>query len=161
MASIEKVMALATETLVENDLSRVAVKTEDFEIELERRPAPPPFMANMPGMHFTPPPVGGMPPFAPVGTTDGMNPTGAATPKEAPGNIVKAPIIGTFYESSAPGKPPFVKIGDRVQKGDVLFIIESMKLMNEVTSEFDGEIAEIMVQNGNPIEYDEPVMRII
>jgi acetyl-CoA carboxylase biotin carboxyl carrier protein len=83
----------------------------------------------------------------------------AAAP-ETKGNIVKAPIIGTFYVSPAPEKPPFIAVGQKVQKGDVLFIIESMKLMNEVTSEYNGTVAEIFVQQGNAVEYGQPVMRI-
>jgi acetyl-CoA carboxylase biotin carboxyl carrier protein len=76
------------------------------------------------------------------------------------GNIVKAPIVGTFYAAASPDEPPYVKIGDTVKKGDVLMIIESMKLMNEVTSDFDGVVEEILVSNGEAVEYDQPLMRI-
>lgn len=76
------------------------------------------------------------------------------------GNAVKSPIVGTFYAASAPDREPYVKAGDKVKKGDVLFIIESMKLMNEVTSEFDGTVAEILVQNGTPVEYGQPILTI-
>lgn len=81
--------------------------------------------------------------------------------KSAPaGNIVKSPIVGTFYSSPSPDKPPFVKIGDTVKKGDVIMIIESMKLMNEVQSDFDGKILDILVDNGQAVEYDQPIMII-
>lgn len=76
------------------------------------------------------------------------------------GNIVKAPIVGTFYAAASPDEPPYVKVGDTVKKGDVLMIIESMKLMNEVTSDFDGVVEEILVSNGEAVEYDQPIMRI-
>ena len=76
------------------------------------------------------------------------------------GNIVKSPIVGTFYSSPSPDKPPFVKIGDTVKKGDVIMIIESMKLMNEVQSDFDGKILDILVDNGQAVEYDQPIMII-
>lgn len=76
------------------------------------------------------------------------------------GNIVKSPIVGTFYAASSPDEPPYVKVGDTVKKGDVLMIIESMKLMNEVTSDFDGVVEEILVLNGEAVEYDQPLMRI-
>ncbi|MBE6844217.1 MAG: acetyl-CoA carboxylase biotin carboxyl carrier protein [Ruminococcus sp.] len=76
------------------------------------------------------------------------------------GNVVKAPIVGTFYAAPAPDKAPFVTVGQQVKKGDVIMIIESMKLMNEVTSEFDGTVKEILVENGNPVEFDQPVMII-
>lgn len=79
---------------------------------------------------------------------------------EISGNIVKSPIVGTFYASPSPDKPPFVKVGDTVKKGDVIMIIESMKLMNEVQSEFDGVVDKILVSNGQAVEYDQPVMII-
>ena len=76
------------------------------------------------------------------------------------GNIVKAPIVGTYYRSASPDKPPFVKIGDKVKKGDVIMIIESMKLMNEVQSEFDGVVERILVADGQAVEFDQPIMII-
>ena len=84
----------------------------------------------------------------------------AAQVSPAAGNIMKAPIVGTFYAAPAPGKAPFVTVGSTVSKGDVLFIIESMKVMNEVTSEFDGKVTEILVKDGDAVEYDQPVLRI-
>ena len=76
------------------------------------------------------------------------------------GKFVKAPIVGTFYAASAPDQPPFVKVGDQIKKGDVLFIIESMKLMNEVQSKIEGTVAEILVGNGEAVEYDQPILRV-
>lgn len=76
------------------------------------------------------------------------------------GNEVKAPIVGTFYSAPSPDKDDFVKIGDKVKKGDTLFIIESMKLMNEVQSEFDGEVVEICVDNASAVEFDQTIMII-
>jgi len=79
---------------------------------------------------------------------------------EPEGNIIKSPIVGTFYSSPSPDKPPFVKIGDTVKKGDVIMIIESMKLMNEVQSDFDGKVLDILVDSGQAVEYDQPIMII-
>lgn len=76
------------------------------------------------------------------------------------GNLVKAPIVGTFYSAPAPDKEPFVTVGKQVKKGDTIMIIESMKLMNEVQSEFDGVVKEILVKNGDAVEFDQPVMII-
>ncbi len=73
---------------------------------------------------------------------------------------VKAPIVGTFYRSPSPAAPPFVNAGDKVKKGDTLCIIEAMKLMNKINSEFDGEIAEILVQNEEAVEYDQTIITI-
>lgn len=76
------------------------------------------------------------------------------------GNLVTAPIVGTFYASSAPGKAPFVKVGDKVKKGDVICIVEAMKIMNEITSEFDGEVLEVFVKEEDMVEYGQPLFRI-
>jgi acetyl-CoA carboxylase biotin carboxyl carrier protein len=74
--------------------------------------------------------------------------------------IVKSPIVGTFYRSSEPGAASFVEVGATVKKGDVLCIIEAMKLMNEIDSEYDGEVANIYVENGQPVQYGERLFAI-
>jgi acetyl-CoA carboxylase biotin carboxyl carrier protein len=74
--------------------------------------------------------------------------------------VVKSPIVGTFYRSSEPGTPPFVEIGASVKKGQVLCIIEAMKLMNEIDSEYDGEIINVYVENGQPVQYGERLFAI-
>jgi len=75
-------------------------------------------------------------------------------------HLVKSPIVGTFYRSSAPGSRPFVEVADRVKKGQVICIVEAMKLMNEIESDCDGEILEALVANGQPVEYGEPLFKI-
>lgn len=92
-------------------------------------------------------------------------PVAAAAPAEAPavpqkpaGKTIKAPLVGTFYAAPSPDQKPFVQVGDTVKKGDVVLIIESMKLMNEVTSDIDGVVQEILVKNGEAVEYDQPLM---
>jgi len=85
--------------------------------------------------------------------------TGAAVPNETSA-YVKSPIVGTFYESASAGSAPFVKIGDRVSAGQVLCIIESMKLMNEIESEISGVILSRLVDNGKPVEYGESLFAI-
>ncbi len=72
----------------------------------------------------------------------------------------RSPIVGTFYQSSSPDSPPFVAVNDIVKKGDVLCIIEAMKLMNEIEAEVSGTIVEILVENGQAVEYDQPLFRI-
>lgn len=84
----------------------------------------------------------------------------AAAAAEAATVLVKSPIVGTFYEAPQPGTPPFVKVGDTVQPGQVLCIIESMKLMNEIESEVSGVIAAKLVENGHPVEYGEALFSI-
>lgn len=83
-------------------------------------------------------------------------------PQESgPGTIVAAPLAGTFYRSPAPGEAPFVEVGDTVAMGDVLCIVESMKMMNHVESECAGEVAEVLVANGKPIESGTALFRIL
>ncbi len=74
--------------------------------------------------------------------------------------VVKSPIVGTFYRSSEPGGPFFVEVGTRVKKGQVLCIIEAMKLMNEIDSEYDGEVLNVYVENGQPVQYGERLFAI-
>jgi len=74
--------------------------------------------------------------------------------------IVKSPIVGTFYRSAEPGAPSFVNVGDSVKKGQVLCIIEAMKLMNEIDSEYEGEITNVYVENGQPVQYGERIFAI-
>lgn len=90
--------------------------------------------------------------------------TGAGQPEasvEEKGTLVKAPIVGTFYASSAPDKPPYVKIGDTIAEGDTLCIIEAMKFMNEVPSEVGGTVSQILVQDGDFVEFGQPLFRIV
>jgi acetyl-CoA carboxylase biotin carboxyl carrier protein len=86
--------------------------------------------------------------------------TEAAAEAEIELAIVKSPIVGTFYRSSEPGAASFVEVGATVKKGDVLCIIEAMKLMNEIDSEYDGEVANIYVENGQPVQYGERLFAI-
>ena len=81
--------------------------------------------------------------------------------KEPGGQIVKSPLVGTFYAAPAEDAEPFVKTGDKVTQGQVLAIVEAMKLMNDIESEYEGEIAEIYVANGQGVEYGQPLFRII
>jgi acetyl-CoA carboxylase biotin carboxyl carrier protein len=73
---------------------------------------------------------------------------------------VQSPMVGTFYRAPAPGEAPFVEVGDRVKAGQSVCIIEAMKLMNEIEAEVSGQVMEILVQNGEPVEYGQPLMRI-
>lgn len=85
----------------------------------------------------------------------------AETGNEVSGKYVTSPLVGTFYTAPAEDADNFVEIGDKVKKGQVLAIIEAMKLMNEIESEFDGEIAEVLVENGEAVEYGQPLFRIV
>lgn len=88
--------------------------------------------------------------------------TGAVheTEKEISGNIVKCPLVGTFYSAPSPETESFVKVGDHVKKGQILGIVEAMKLMNEIESEYDGVVGQIFVENGEMVEYGQPMFEI-
>ncbi len=86
----------------------------------------------------------------------------ARDPKlDAPGTVVSSPFVGTFYRSPSPDAPPFVDVGQKVKKGQTICIIEAMKLMNEIESDVDGVVAEIMVPNATPVEFGEALFRIV
>jgi len=137
------------ELMQKNGLGYFRLKNDKFEIELgekQQHPAPPLPLFMMPPQQAAVP----VPPQQQTQTSA----------EEKNGKVVTSPIVGTFYAAPSPEKPPYVQVGRQVHKGDVLFIIESMKLMNEVTSEFDGTVTEIMVEDGETVEFDEPIMRI-
>lgn len=149
--TVECVEALA-KILKENDLGRIKISTEDIDIVIEgkRNPPPPPVGVI--------PPVGAIPAAAPAAVTAPSEDTKTEKPEK--GNFITSPIIGTFYTSPSPEKPCFVKVGDTVNAGDVVCIIESMKLMNEITSEFSGRVAEVYVNNAESVEFGQKLFRI-
>ena len=136
--------------LSDSKLGRLCIKDGDFELNIEAKE--PEFVPQ-----FIAPTA--QPVAAPAMAALSAVPAEVQVPTPS-GNVVKSPIVGTFYAASAPGKEPFVTVGSRVKKGDILFVIESMKLMNEIASDFDGEVAEILVENAQGVEYNQPVMII-
>lgn len=146
--TIEKLAGIVSD----NELSEITINVGDCNLTIKGRkcPSAPPVMPVPMGI------------TAPVQQTVSAPSQAVSEPvqQETDGNIVKSPIVGTFYQSPSPDKPPFVKVGDKVKKGDVIMIIESMKLMNEVQSEFDGTVTKILVGDGQPVEFDQPIMII-
>jgi acetyl-CoA carboxylase biotin carboxyl carrier protein len=109
-----------------------------------------------------PAPVALVAPAAPPATVAPIAPPAAPAPAPTPvGTPVVAPIVGTFYAAPSPDAGPFVSVGDRVKVGQVLCIIEAMKLMNEIEAEVAGVVAEILVRNEDPVEYGQTLMRIV
>ncbi|MDE6019949.1 MAG: acetyl-CoA carboxylase biotin carboxyl carrier protein [Ruminococcus sp.] len=157
MYTIDEIKELA-KAVSEYKLDKIKIKTDDGELVIAgAKPQPVQVMQSAVSNYI--PAVQEAAPAVQAETQEAL--AAASEKEEAPaGNIVKAPIVGTFYASPTPDNPPYVKVGDTVKKGDVLFIIESMKLMNEVTSDFDGVLEEILVSNGEAVEYDQPIMRI-
>jgi acetyl-CoA carboxylase biotin carboxyl carrier protein len=112
------------------------------------------------GVHhgYLPPP---MPyPAAPAPVAVAAAPVAEAAPAEPEGHLVKSPMVGTFYRSSAPGAKPFAEVGQAVATGDRLCIIEAMKLMNEIESDASGVVKAILVENGQPVEFGQPLFVI-
>lgn len=97
-------------------------------------------------------------PAQPVSAAPAAQPSAQPAPAPASSGVtVKAPMIGTFYRSAGPDKEAFVKVGQSIKKGDVLCIIEAMKLFNEIQSEVSGTVTKVLVDNGQPVEYDQPL----
>lgn len=143
LETIEKLADIVTA----KDLGEITIADGEKVITVKGKKCPPP----MPSMGApVMPAVSAAAPAAPAETP--------AAPKAPAGKAIKAPLVGTFYAAPSPDQPPFVQVGDTVKKGDVVLIIESMKLMNEVTSDVDGVVQEILVKNGDAVEYDQPLM---
>ena len=109
---------------------------------------------------LSPPAQGASPPAVQAAATLAQVPAPEEKAPALEGHIVKAPMVGTFYRSGSPGAKPFVEVGDAVKAGQPICIIEAMKLMNEIEADKDGVIKAIMVENGQPVEYGEPLMTI-
>jgi acetyl-CoA carboxylase biotin carboxyl carrier protein len=87
-------------------------------------------------------------------------PAASQAPAPAPGHVVNSPMVGTFYRSASPDAPAYAELGASVRKGQVLCIIEAMKLMNEIESDVDGVVVEVLVQNGQPVQFGQPLFRV-
>ena len=157
------------ELLVEKDIAEFEMERGDVKLHIKRgnaeaaphvvQVAAPslqalPVVATVPAATVSPEPAAAATPKSAAAT-----PTPAAD-EEASLHIVKSPIVGTFYEAASPGAPPFVAVGDSVKEGQVLCIIEAMKLMNEIEADATGVIAKQFVNNGSPVEYGMPLFGI-
>jgi acetyl-CoA carboxylase biotin carboxyl carrier protein len=150
------------EFLIEKDITEFELERGHVKVRIKRG-TPPVVSVSAPGFgHF---PVPAAPPPAPeLGTAPAVPPP-APKEKEAPKpeeglHIVRSPIVGTYYESPSPGSPPFCTPGDQVEAGQILCIVEAMKLMNEIESDAAGELVKILVTNGQPIEYGQELFAI-
>jgi acetyl-CoA carboxylase biotin carboxyl carrier protein len=154
------------EFLIEKDIAEFELERGDVKVRIKRGNEPV-ASASAPdarffAVHSAPPPAPELG-TAPVQATTAV--PSAAAPEKAPApeeglHIVRSPIVGTFYESPSPGSPPFVKPGDMVEAGQILCIVEAMKLMNEIESDVAGEIVKRLVANNAPIEYGQELFAI-
>jgi acetyl-CoA carboxylase biotin carboxyl carrier protein len=147
-------------TLVrEHDLSEFEIEHDGLRLKIRKEAAAAAPALSVPPNAAAPPPQGAsmLAPAAPPPAA-ASSPAGDDTEIELA--VVKSPIVGTFYRSPEPGAPPFVEVGATVKKGQVLCIIEAMKLMNEIDSEYDGEIVNAYVESGQPVQYGERLFAI-
>jgi acetyl-CoA carboxylase biotin carboxyl carrier protein len=149
---IDKILEL----MREHGLSEFELERDNFKIRLQKQ-------GSGQWVAASPAHAGHM--VAPPAAAAATAPAGAPPPPADPDEdmelaIVKSPIVGTFYRASEPGAKPFAEIGDAVRKGQVLCIIEAMKLMNEINAEIDGEIVKVYVENGHAVQYGERLFAI-
>ena len=149
------------EFLIEKDIAEFELERGDVKVRIKRG-APevvPPPTERIITVHPAPLAAPGVvPSVAPGGPPAALTPEAPSV--EAGLHMVKSPIVGTYYESPSPGSPPFVKPGDSVEEGQVLCIVEAMKLMNEIEADVSGEIVKCLVKNGQPIEYGQDLFAI-
>jgi acetyl-CoA carboxylase biotin carboxyl carrier protein len=148
------------EFLIEKDIAEFELERGDVKVRIKRGGDHAFDPASLP--HFAVPPV----PLAAAPGSSARPAEAPSSPEGAPGaeeeklHSVRSPIVGTFYESPSPGSPPFVKLGDKVEVGQLLCIVEAMKLMNEIESDVRGEIVKKVATNGQPIEYGQELFVI-
>ena len=147
------------EFLIEKDIAEFELERGDVKLRIKRGAE----------VQYLPAPAAPIPvaapstptPAPPVPATSGGGPARTGTEREEDGlHVIQSPIVGTFYDAPSPGAPPFVKPGDVVENGQVLCIIEAMKLMNEIESDMAGEVVKKYVNNGQPVEYGQPLFAI-
>lgn len=158
-------------SLNQTDISELNLKGENFELVVRRgsehpasqsvSPIPPSSVAAVPLPAIAPPqaasPIAAVQPAPPSPTL--LEPT--APPQRGTDWLeIKSPMVGTFYRAPAPGEADFVAIGDKIKPGQTVCILEAMKLMNELEAEIAGEVIEILVENGQPVEFDQPLIRV-
>ena len=149
----------------QTDIAELTLKNDEFELTL-RKPS-----ALQPDVVLSAAPNAPEVPTAPVAAAAPASSSGAASPPVEPATLttpaidrslveITSPMVGTFYRSPAPDESAFVEVGDRIQSGQTVCIIEAMKLMNELEAEVSGEIVAILVENAEPIEFGQPLMRV-
>lgn len=153
------------EAIAKTDISELTIKEGDFELTVQKKPLETANITYSVTPPVTPQITKAEPAILPVASTTPSTPpvTEEKPPKaKKTDNCVEitSPMVGTFYRASAPGELPFVEVGDRISSGQVVCIIEAMKLMNEIEAEISGEVIEIAVENGEPVEYGQTLLWI-
>ena len=146
--------------LRDNGLAELELENEGFRVRLRRESTLAEAAAVAPVQHPAPAPVAPAPAPAPSGPAHPGTQATTAAAQDQDLHIISSPIVGTFYRSASPTAEPFVKIGSNVDNDSVVCIIEAMKLMNEIQAETSGEVVKIYVENGQPVEYGQPLFGI-
>ncbi len=151
------------EFLIEKDVAEFELERGDVKVKIKRRAESPPLALPESRYVAVHPAAGSVAPAATDASARvnlAANAAAAEPALEEGLHIVKSPIVGTFYESPSPGSPPFVKVGDTLEVGQVLCIVEAMKLMNEIECDVAGELVKKLVANGQPIEYGQDLFAV-
>ena len=152
------------EFLIEKDIAEFELERGDVKVRIKRAAPEPPqpveriISVPAPGPAVHMPIAHAQGPAATAGHA--VAPPAAPPEKKEDLHMVKSPMVGTYYESPSPGSPPFVKPGDSIETGQVLCIVEAMKLMNEIEADVSGEVVQILVKNGQPIEYGQDLFAV-
>lgn len=145
----------------DSDIAEVLIERGDAKLHLKRTTPAAPTQVSVPVYSAAPPLAAVQSVVAPaVAAAPVTVPSSTDEPEQATGVAVTAPMVGTFYGSPSPKDPPYVRIGDEVRPGDVLGIIEAMKIMNEIECEVHGRVAQVLVQSAQPVEYGQTLMVI-
>jgi len=144
--------------IAKSGLNKVNIETEEFKISVQREPNTKQIVSMGAAPSPAAAPAAVAPTIAPAPAP--APPAAAETASTASYIPLKSPMIGTFYRSSGPDSPAFVQVGDMVEKGQVICIIEAMKLFNEIEAEQSGRIVKALVENATPVEYDQPLFLI-
>jgi acetyl-CoA carboxylase biotin carboxyl carrier protein len=155
---IRKVKKLI-ELLEESGVSEIEIKEGEESVRISRHPTGVVHAFGAPPAYAVPAPAAAAV-GAPGGVASGPAPAAAPAAAHAPDSIVTAPMVGTFYSAPAPGAKPFVEIGSEVKPGDVLCIIEAMKMMNQIESDKAGRVVSVLVKNGDPVEFGQTLFII-
>ncbi len=143
--------------VAKSGVNEVSIEEQDFKITIKTNKEPTYVNATLPSVQTIQAPV---PTPAPAIAAEPVAPAAPTTDDTSRLITIKSPMIGTFYRSSSPDKPLFVNVGDSVSTGDVICIIEAMKLFNEIESEVSGKIVKVLVENAQPVEYDQPLFLV-
>lgn len=143
--------------VAESNISELEITEGDGQVRIVKAPPPAPAPINY---HAMPAPMMSPPLAMAPAQADAAAPAAAATPAIPEGHPVLSPMVGTFYRAPQPGADPFVQVGDTVAEGDTLCIIEAMKLLNEIETDKTGRVKAILVENGQPVEFGQPLFVI-